>query len=426
MSHVDDSMLHAYLDGALEAGERDDVDAHLADCGACRERLAAAERLSRRASSLLAELELGPAHPPAWRELEERAAARRADRRRRPWLAPSLAWAASIAIAFGVGWLSASYWTDLSADLGAPLTRRQAEAELDRVQPVSEAAPSPGVVVTPDEVGLREPDRALPSDAFRAPVAQKEVQAPEGRLEDAAERSAAPAEKPAADAAAPELEEAVVETRADRDRRESVATTPEGEAGRPVEVPPPAAPAAAKAELESRQRRQAQANEPAAGADRRVTDEVSRVMTEREAPEVPAALPSTPALLNRAAARAGDDAAAGFFAAGTEAAALWLGGELRTLPELRLLRTEVGPGVGLVGGLAGLPAVRLVYQDAAGHEITLIQQRERGPADAEAEPTLTIAPSGQKSYRWSDRGYLLTLIADVSSDSLRALAERVQ
>jgi hypothetical protein len=71
----------------------------------------------------------------------------------------------------------------------------------------------------------------------------------------------------------------------------------------------------------------------------------------------------------------------------------------------------------------------LVYEDAAGHEFILIQQRV---ADStlefeEAEPVLTVDPDGPLAYRWLDgRGYRLILIAEVSSDSLRALAERVR
>jgi hypothetical protein len=110
-------------------------------------------------------------------------------------------------------------------------------------------------------------------------------------------------------------------------------------------------------------------------------------------------------------------------------AASRLGGKLRTLPDLELQRVEVVPGSGVEGGLDHLPAVRMIYLDAAGHEIVLVQQL-LSPGDraaVPAEPTLVVEPSGLRSYRWRDsEGYLLFLQGEVSSDSLRALADLVR
>jgi anti-sigma factor RsiW len=39
MPHVDEGLLHAYLDGELAGAERDQVLAHLTECAACRSRL---------------------------------------------------------------------------------------------------------------------------------------------------------------------------------------------------------------------------------------------------------------------------------------------------------------------------------------------------------------------------------------------------
>ena len=89
MSHLDDGMLHAYLDGELSAVERARVEAHLAECDPCRERLAEERSLIERADRLLS-----LAAPPVPAAL----------RRRRRWWVPS-AWAASIAMAFIGGWL---------------------------------------------------------------------------------------------------------------------------------------------------------------------------------------------------------------------------------------------------------------------------------------------------------------------------------
>src|SRR6266850_373938 len=54
MSHVDDGTLHAYLDGELSSAETQGVDAHLAQCPACRGRLEEERALITRAGELLA------------------------------------------------------------------------------------------------------------------------------------------------------------------------------------------------------------------------------------------------------------------------------------------------------------------------------------------------------------------------------------
>jgi hypothetical protein len=123
-------------------------------------------------------------------------------------------------------------------------------------------------------------------------------------------------------------------------------------------------------------------------------------------------------------------AAGRFFPVQADEASTWLGIELRTLPDLELQRVEVGPGSAVEGGLQGLPAVRLVYRDAGGHELTLIQQR-LAPGAATlgdyAGPAFYLDPHGRNAYRWFDTdGRLLILSGDVSGDSLRALADRVR
>lgn len=96
MSHADDGTLHAYLDGELSPVERERLDRHLADCAACRARLDEERALIERADALLA-----LAAPP------ERAAPPLSELRKpRPmWVVRyPLAWAATIVLAFGVGW----------------------------------------------------------------------------------------------------------------------------------------------------------------------------------------------------------------------------------------------------------------------------------------------------------------------------------
>lgn len=98
MSHVDDGTLHAYLDGELSPPEAQGVEAHVAQCPVCRERLDEERALIARASELLSRaapperdlppFRLGDIQPPVrlWWQV------------RLP-----LAWAATIALALGIG-----------------------------------------------------------------------------------------------------------------------------------------------------------------------------------------------------------------------------------------------------------------------------------------------------------------------------------
>lgn len=98
MSHVDEGTLHAYLDGEVTPVERARLDAHLAECAACRARLEEERGLIERAGQLL-----GLATPPgpdrAMPPLHQL-------RHPRPWLRwrVPLAWAATVVLALGAGW----------------------------------------------------------------------------------------------------------------------------------------------------------------------------------------------------------------------------------------------------------------------------------------------------------------------------------
>ncbi|MGH7530484.1 MAG: anti-sigma factor family protein [Gemmatimonadales bacterium] len=123
MSHVDEGTLHAYLDNELPAEERTVLEAHLADCAACRDRLAEERALARRAGELLGLAQPPrrvPARPPLlWR------------------LRVPLTWAATVVIALGIG-----YYAGGRAGFSGPdLAFREApEREPDSLAP---AAPTP-------------------------------------------------------------------------------------------------------------------------------------------------------------------------------------------------------------------------------------------------------------------------------------------
>jgi hypothetical protein len=98
MSHVDEGTLHAYLDGELPPNEQGDVEAHLAQCAACKGRLAEERALFERASALLGAARPAERPAPPFERLRPRP-------KRSPWhVRTRFAWAASVILALGVGY----------------------------------------------------------------------------------------------------------------------------------------------------------------------------------------------------------------------------------------------------------------------------------------------------------------------------------
>lgn len=145
MSHVDDGALHAYLDGELPPVERTRLEAHVAECPACRTRLEEERALVERASSLL-----GLAQPP------ERAGPplHQLRRLRLGWrLRVPIAWAASVVLAVGLGYY-----------LGGTSPAR--------LQPQMASVPLPQDSVAP-AMGYALQDRAARPPVAKAPAAPR-------------------------------------------------------------------------------------------------------------------------------------------------------------------------------------------------------------------------------------------------------------
>jgi len=98
MSHVDDGTLHAYLDGELSPAEVQGVEAHLAQCPACRGRLDEERALITRAGELLALAAPPDRELPPFRAGDVKPSTRLWWKVRLP-----LAWAATIVLALGIG-----------------------------------------------------------------------------------------------------------------------------------------------------------------------------------------------------------------------------------------------------------------------------------------------------------------------------------
>ena len=153
MRHVDDGTLHAFLDGALPRGEAATVavEAHLALCADCRNRLERERDLRGRAEEVLAAAAPLTEAAPPFEEILARHGARAAPlpretggtaRGRRRTRAPlPLAWAASVVLAVGAGWMARAI---LEGGTPAPSPRMEEAARRTAVDPEPVAAPTVG------------------------------------------------------------------------------------------------------------------------------------------------------------------------------------------------------------------------------------------------------------------------------------------
>lgn len=155
MSHVDEGLLHAYIDGAFEtdAPERAEIEAHLADCADCRVRLEDALRVRDDAQRVLGRLAPPPREAPSWSEIVEAHAAGTgaapaagsvsASPRRGARPFRQLAWAASLVLALGAGWMARAMFTAPGVMPSSPATMQEQAATMratPRPVPETEAA----------------------------------------------------------------------------------------------------------------------------------------------------------------------------------------------------------------------------------------------------------------------------------------------
>ncbi len=177
MSHVDDGTLHAYLDGELAPAEAQGVDAHLAQCPACRGRVEEERALISRAGELLALAAPPERAVPPFRAGDIRPLKRLWWRARLP-----LAWAATVVLALGIGTYlgsgsralmerpAAAPQPDLPRDLVAADTparrvrqespaeprvaKRAAREEEDRIAPERKVKPAAATLAPPPQAGI--------------------------------------------------------------------------------------------------------------------------------------------------------------------------------------------------------------------------------------------------------------------------------
>lgn len=182
MSHVDDGTLHAYLDGELSPAEVQGVEAHLAQCPACRGRLDEERALITRAGELLALAAPPDRELPPFRAGDVKPSTRLWWKVRLP-----LAWAATVILALGIGtYLGSGSRALMERPAAAPLEDRSrdlvaADTPARRMRQQSPAEP-------------RVAKRAAAPPAAPAPAAREELDrvAPERKAQVAAATPAPP------------------------------------------------------------------------------------------------------------------------------------------------------------------------------------------------------------------------------------------
>lgn len=382
MSHVDEGTLHAYLDGELEIvqpGATAALEAHVAACDECRARLEDERRIRDRAHAILGHAAPAALDVPPFDVVLRRARGDTTDggaaptsRPRRPFI--PLAWAASIALALGAGWWAREMaLAPEDAAFRVETMDQEAATGTAPVPPPVAAAPqalSAGSAATQADASTK------PSDATQAgPAAAREAEPAlaAGRAEDV---SIAPTALQRGAIAATHARQ-----RADSAERARVSAF----------APPPAA-------------------------------DSGGVAAE---PELPTLKVTT--TVHAAAVTAAE--AVAWSAVDRSEAERRLGGKLLLAEGLEVASIEVADS-------AGLPLARSRQTIAPGVVLELLQRpaqravvAESAVEEAAAPRRLTpaAAPDASRAELVLERnGFLLTLRAGVSQDSLRALAARLR
>jgi hypothetical protein len=175
MPHVDDGVLHAYLDGALSAladagvlqdgASVADVEAHLRDCGDCRARLEAERTVRAQAGSVLHDARPAVMDIPPFERI-----APAAPPRQRSTL--QYAWAASVLLALGAGWM------------GGSLLRGGADSghQASRMESMDAAPMSAATAPRQDELATAAPQVATGGAEPHAEVATAESSTARARI----------------------------------------------------------------------------------------------------------------------------------------------------------------------------------------------------------------------------------------------------
>jgi Putative zinc-finger len=373
MQHLDEGLLMALLDGELSGPEQRDIEAHLKSCPECHTRFEELRGYMAEADGLVQGIEVPPAAP---RE------AAPAVRRRVP--GRTLAWAASIVAAIGLGMAGRSFLTrDLQTGSELAVSQDEAAGGSTSTAPTAPVDSEPSVGT--DQLSLRQEPNAGPPAAAGAgqPATLSTPVETQATAQSARELEDSSARNERADAASRSRDSVVVRdtTPADDGRARDLA----------VRAPAPAAAKLAESE-----------------ADRRAQG--YRFEEQRQ---------------GRILSRASTDSSLRFEAVPMEEAVRSLGGAIRLVDGLT--PEEFG-----VSAADSTPVVVRVTYRVGPEEAPLVLEQVRGEVQALAPGS---APGNRASARdnavnrlqWSDlHGFILTLFGPFSPDSLLRFKARVK
>lgn len=195
MPHVDEGRLHAFLDGEVTGARARRLEEHVRACERCEERLEEAARVRALAGDLVAASREAAATLPDWEELTARADRRdapgpgasrapsdtgidadggggRRPGRLRAW-GPALAWAATLVLAFTLGWEASRLAPGPAPTRGPGIDRSEPldDARIDSSPaPATEAPDDPGRQAAAEE----EERRLGPAESGRRGISAPE------------------------------------------------------------------------------------------------------------------------------------------------------------------------------------------------------------------------------------------------------------
>jgi hypothetical protein len=397
MSHIDEGLLHAYLDGETAGAERSGLEQHVAGCAECRARLEEARALRDRSTGILSGSGPATVTPPPFEEVVARS--RSVEARRRVFRLnrlTTLGWAATLVIAVGVGWIARG-----TLGIGERATQQPGVAAVDS------AAPHLAEQIAEPESGAGTAERTL----AQAPMRESTEESGRAQRRDepappaALKSEVAPAEEEPADYR-PEAEEARAKmAQADVERQPAAG------------VAAPATPAAGEARARGAL---AQADSVESTPDERkagVEADVQVVVQEAAAEDAFAARRQVD--LDALIGTAGE---AGAWRVVDEPTARdRLGGPIARLPNAAVEAY-------LIPADSERPAVQVVQRLESGDVVVLAQELADDPAEegvgARDELMAMNEPFSDAAAARVRRGdYMITLRGRLPVDSLRALLE---
>jgi hypothetical protein len=198
MSHIAEGLLHAHVDGALAPDDPVWVraEAHLEQCDDCRGRLAEARQLRGAVGRILAGADAPAAERPAFGDLVEQARSRREEHRGAPargrpswWRSPAkLAWAASLVLAVGAGWMGRALLVSPDLSPSVSEVRQAGELAADRLTDAADdeaRSPAESGAQAMPRGQAAEPAPVVSDDRLRREAAETEEAPADARAADA-------------------------------------------------------------------------------------------------------------------------------------------------------------------------------------------------------------------------------------------------